>query len=56
MVECDGRLVAQVLGMVRHDDSGYVAEVRTEIDLPVTGQQRLLCTYFGSSPLAGWKR
>jgi hypothetical protein len=97
VVSRDGRLVAQVLGMVRHDDSGFVAEPWTEIDLTelglraadgaelatttdhgpeachncgakpgrpherlcstarclITGQQRLLCTYFGDSPAAG---
>jgi hypothetical protein len=89
--------VAQVVGMARHDDSGFVPEAWTEISLTglgliprpgatlavtadhgpepchmcgakvgqphgpmcslarclVTGQQRLLCTYFGGSPVAG---
>lgn len=93
----DGEVVAQVLGMARHDDSGFEPEPWTEISLTglglvpapgaaisvttdhgpepcpncgakvgdphdamcsiarceVTGGQRLMCTYFGGSPLAG---
>ena len=92
----NGDLVAQVIGMHRHDDTGMVPEPYTEINLTalglapqpgtelhvttdhgpepcncgarigephqdmcerarceVTGQQRLLCTYFGGSPAAG---
>lgn len=94
----DGQLVAQVLGMVRHDDSGFVPGEWTEINLTalglapredvelatttehpapcsncgatvgqrhtaecsfakcqVTGQQRLLCTSLGGSPVAGFE-
>jgi hypothetical protein len=97
VVRKGGRFVAQIVGMSRHDDSGFVPEPYTEINLTelglipgpgadlatttdhgpepchncgarvgqshgqmcsiarclVTGQQRLLCTYFGGSPAAG---